>query len=103
MTPKVTKRLIEIDKSGTIIPHSDIPGIGTQTVGPNSGSDAPLIAEKKQQSRPMMEVTETIRRTSVLLSSEQTKIVKGFQGNRYQETERRMFLRIHYLLTQKMY
>jgi len=57
---------------------------------PNSGSDTPLIAERKQQSRPMMQVTETIRRTSVLLSSEQTNNVMGFQGNRYKETERRI-------------
>jgi len=86
----VTKRLIELDKSGIIIPHSEIPGIGTQIVRSNSGSDTPLIAERKQQSRPMMEVTETIRRTSVQLSSDQTKNVMGFQGNRYKETERRI-------------
>jgi len=67
----VTKRLNEIERPSVIIPHSEIPGIGTHKVGPKSGSDTPIIAGKKQ-SRPMMEVTETIR-ASVLLSSDQPR------------------------------
>jgi len=57
---------------------------------PNSESYAPLIAERKRQSRPKVEVTETIRITSVVLSSEQTKYVMGFEGNRYKEIKRRI-------------
>jgi len=53
----------------------------------NTGSDAPLIAERKQQSRPMMEVTETIRRTSVLLFLSKLSTMR-FQGNRCKETEK---------------
>ena len=71
--------------------HILIPGISLENNRAEMLSDIPRIAEEKTQTRPVVVTSETVsRRSSIALSSDQTKDIMSSRGNKYKETTRRV-------------